>query len=53
MLTIWNLQDLENKGAIKYGDMVLLQIGRNEARGHDTERGVGRTCSAVLAPHPP
>lgn len=34
LLTIWNLQDLQSKGPVRYGDMLFLQIGRHEVREH-------------------
>lgn len=30
LLTIWNLQDLQSKGPVRYGDVLFLQMGRHE-----------------------
>lgn len=30
LLTVWNLQDLQSKGPMKYGDVLFLQMGRHE-----------------------
>lgn len=30
LLTVWNLQDLQSKGPVKYGDVLFLQMGRHE-----------------------
>ncbi|CBN77383.1 hypothetical protein Esi_0053_0077 [Ectocarpus siliculosus] len=33
LLTVWNLQDLQSKGPVRYGDVLLLQMGRHEVMG--------------------
>lgn len=30
LLTVWNLQDLQSKGPVRYGDALFLQMGRHE-----------------------
>lgn len=30
LLTVWDLQDLQSKGPVKYGDVLFLQMGRHE-----------------------
>eukprot|EP00903_Cladosiphon_okamuranus_P009623 g9159.t1 len=33
LLTVWNLQDLQSNGPVKYGDVLFLQMGRHEVMG--------------------
>ncbi|CAM9874733.1 unnamed protein product, partial [Scytosiphon promiscuus] len=33
LLTVWNLQDLQSKGPVRYGDVLFLQMGRHEVMG--------------------
>ena len=33
LLTVWNLNDLQSKGPVMYGDVLFLQMGRHEVRG--------------------
>eukprot|EP00752_Nemacystus_decipiens_P007019 g6297.t1 len=33
LLTVWNLQDLQSNGPVRYGDVLLLQMGRHEVMG--------------------
>ncbi|CAM9688335.1 unnamed protein product, partial [Choristocarpus tenellus] len=30
LFTLWNLADLASKGPVRYGDALLLQMGRHE-----------------------
>ena len=35
LLTVWNLNDLQSKGPVRYGDVLFLQMGRHEVRKTD------------------
>ncbi len=48
LLTVWNLQDLQSKGPVRYGDVLFLQMGRHEVRGVWRKRRLD--CSRFVAP---